>query len=105
MDNLMKGYGWKPFWVDGEDPAYMHRRMFEVLDEVTAEIKNIKAVAAHNEQFERPIWPMVILKSPKGWTGPKEVDGQKWKAVSGHTRCRFQTRHTTRNTWPNWKNG
>lgn len=77
MDSLMKGYGWKPFWVDGEDPAYMHRRMFEVLDEVTAEIKNIKAVAAHNEQFERPIWPMVILKSPKGWTGPKEVDGQK----------------------------
>jgi xylulose-5-phosphate/fructose-6-phosphate phosphoketolase len=77
MDSLMQGYGWKPFWVDGEDPAYMHRRMFEVLDEVTAEIKNIKAVAAHNEQFERPTWPMVILKSPKGWTGPKEVDGQK----------------------------
>lgn len=77
MDNLMRGYGWKPFWVDGEDPAYMHQRMAEVLDEVIAEIKAIKAVAAGNEQFERPIWPMIILKSPKGWTGPKEVDGLK----------------------------
>lgn len=77
MDNLMKGYGWKPFWVDGEDPAYMHQRMAAVLDEVIAEIKTIKEAAATNEQFDRPTWPMIILKSPKGWTGPKEVDGQK----------------------------
>jgi xylulose-5-phosphate/fructose-6-phosphate phosphoketolase len=77
MDNLMKGYGWKPFWVDGEDPAYMHQRMAAVLDEVIAEIKTIKENAVNNEQFDRPIWPMIILKSPKGWTGPKEVDGLK----------------------------
>ncbi|MGE9311547.1 phosphoketolase [Niabella sp. CJ426] len=77
MDNLMKGYGWKPFWVDGEDPAYMHQRMAAVLDEVIAEIKTIKETAVNNEQFDRPTWPMIILKSPKGWTGPKEVDGLK----------------------------
>ncbi len=77
MNNLMKGYGWKPFWVDGEDPVYMHQRMAEVLDEVMAEIKTIKEAAANNEQLERPTWPMIILKSPKGWTGPKEVDGLK----------------------------
>lgn len=77
MNDLMKGYGWKPFWVDGEDPAYMHQRMAAVLDEVIAEIKAIKETATENEQFDRPVWPMIILKSPKGWTGPKEVDGQK----------------------------
>ncbi len=77
MNDLMKGYGWKPFWVDGDEPAYMHQRMAAVLDEVIAEIKAIKETAAENEQFDRPIWPMIILKSPKGWTGPKKVDGQK----------------------------
>lgn len=77
MDHLMKGYGWKPYWVEGYDPAYMHQRMAEVLDEIIAEIKSIKEGAANNKDFARPVWPMIILKSPKGWTGPKEVDGQK----------------------------
>ncbi|MCH5600206.1 phosphoketolase family protein [Niabella ginsengisoli] len=74
LDNLMKGYGWKPYWVDGDDPAYMHKRMDEVMDEVITEIKAIKENAAGNEAFARPVWPMIILKSPKGWTGPKTVD-------------------------------
>ncbi|HEA23703.1 MAG TPA: phosphoketolase family protein [Pricia antarctica] len=75
LEQLFLGYGWKPYFIEGDDPMTMHRKMAELLDQVTEEIKTIKENAAQGTTTERPQWPMIILKSPKGWTGPKFVDG------------------------------
>ncbi len=77
LHNLFTGYGWKPYLIEGSDPMEMHRKMAELLDTVTGEIKAIKAAAIDNDDAKRPCWPMIILKSPKGWTGPKYVNGLK----------------------------
>ena len=77
LENLFVGYGYKPYLVEGSDPKIMHRLMAETLDLVMAEIKKIQTDARENGMAKRPRWPMIILKSPKGWTGPKEVDGKK----------------------------
>ncbi|WP_448073341.1 phosphoketolase family protein [Georgenia yuyongxinii] len=78
---LMRGYGHKPHFFtggfDGEDPAAYHRRFAELLDVVLDEIADIKARAAADPEMERPMWPMIVFKSPKGWTGPKEIDGKR----------------------------
>jgi len=71
LEQLMKGYGWTPYFVEGEDPATMHRLMAETLDEVIEKIKNIQ----QHTDGTRPLWPMIVLRSPKGWTGPKKVNG------------------------------
>lgn len=73
--DLMKGYGWKPYLIEGDDPMQMHEKMANLLDTVIEEIKSIKGNALRNDNAERPCWPMIIFKSPKGWTGPKFVDG------------------------------
>ncbi len=75
LENLFKGYGWKPYILEGDEPMIMHEKMAKLLDTVIEEIKAIKANAAGNENYERPRWPVIILKTPKGWTGPKIVDG------------------------------
>ncbi len=75
LEQLFLGYGWKPYFIEGDDPMTMHRKMAELLDQITEEIKTIKENAAQGKTTERPQWPMIILKSPKGWTGPKFVDG------------------------------
>ncbi|MFD2873741.1 phosphoketolase [Mucilaginibacter ximonensis] len=72
---LFEGYGWKPYLISGEDPLTMHREMAALLDKVVEEIKAIKERAATDEHAARPCWPMIILRTPKGWTGPKFVDG------------------------------
>lgn len=72
---LLKGYGHKPYFVTGNNDEEMHRNMAEVLDVVIEEIKNIKLNAKSNGN-KRPTWPMIVLKSMKGWTGPKYVDGK-----------------------------
>jgi xylulose-5-phosphate/fructose-6-phosphate phosphoketolase len=77
LDQLFKGYGWKPYLIEGDDPMEMHQKMAELLDKVIEEIKAIKQHAVENKDGERPIWPMIILRSPKGWTGPKYVNGFK----------------------------
>jgi xylulose-5-phosphate/fructose-6-phosphate phosphoketolase len=77
LEQLLKGYGWKPYLIEGDDPMQMHKRMALLLDKVIEEIRAIKQNAAQNENSDRPQWPMIILKSPKGWTGPKCVDGLK----------------------------
>jgi xylulose-5-phosphate/fructose-6-phosphate phosphoketolase len=77
LDQLFRGYGYTPYFVEGDDPATMHQLMAATLDTVTAEIKRIQADARKNGFKERPRWPMIVLRSPKGWTGPKEVDGKK----------------------------
>jgi xylulose-5-phosphate/fructose-6-phosphate phosphoketolase len=75
LECLLEGYGFKPYFVEGDDPAAMHRLMADTLDRVLDEIARIQHAARQEGQFERPRWPTIVLRSPKGWTGPKEVDG------------------------------
>ncbi len=74
---LFRGYGYVPYIVEGDEPAKMHQLMAATLDEVIGEIKKIQAQARERGIRRRPRWPMIILKTPKGWTGPKVVDGQQ----------------------------
>jgi xylulose-5-phosphate/fructose-6-phosphate phosphoketolase len=76
LEQLFRGYGWTPYFVEGKDPEYMHARMAEIMDIAVREIKHIQAQARKHGNTMRPRWPMIILRSPKGWTGPKEVDGK-----------------------------
>ena len=73
---LMEGYGYAPRFVEGDDPVAMHQQMAATLDEVVAEIAAIQAAARGDGRVERPRWPMIVLATPKGWTGPHEVNGQ-----------------------------
>ncbi len=75
LDQLFRGYGYTPYFVEGDDPEKMHQLMATTLDTVVAEIKRIRISARANGFTGRPRWPMIILRTPKGWTGPKEVDG------------------------------
>lgn len=75
LEQLFLGYGWKPYFVEGDDPAKMHQRMAAVLDMAISDIKRIKQKALRAKNSQRPRWPMIIFNSPKGWTGPKSVDG------------------------------
>ena len=83
LEQLFRGYGYTPYFVEGDDPETMHQLMAETLDKVFAEIKQIQQDARTNGFTQRPRWPMIVLRTPKGWTGPKEVDG---KQVVGTTR-------------------
>ena len=76
LESLFRGYGYKPYFVEGDDPPTMHQRMACVMDQAFAEIKAIQAEARVNGFKVRPQWPMIILRSPKGWTGPKVIDGK-----------------------------
>jgi xylulose-5-phosphate/fructose-6-phosphate phosphoketolase len=75
LDQLLRGNGWTPYYVEGHEPALMHEAMAATLDEVVEEIKRIQHEARVNGNTMRPRWPMIVLKSPKGWTGVKWVDG------------------------------
>lgn len=77
LENLFIGYGYKPYFVEGSVVDEMHQKMAATLDTIIAEIKGIQHEARTNGKCSRPRWPMIILRSPKGWTGPKEVDGKK----------------------------
>ena len=77
LESLFVGYGYQPYFVEGSDPSTMHQRMAAVLDTVVAEIQTIQHNARYKGVTRRPRWPMIILRTPKGWTGPKEVDGKK----------------------------
>ena len=75
VENFFKGCGWKPYFVEGDDPMTMHRKMAETMDSCIEEIKAIQKNARENNDPTRPFWPMIVLRTPKGWTGPKVVDG------------------------------
>lgn len=75
LESLLVGYGYQPYFVEGEEPEAMHQRMAATLDTVIGEIRAIQGRARAANSAERPRWPMIVLRSPKGWTGPKEVDG------------------------------
>lgn len=77
LDQLFRGYGYRPYIVEGRDPATMHRLMATTLDTVIKEIKRIKADAHQDGAKTRPIWPMIVLRTPKGWTCPKQIDGKR----------------------------
>jgi xylulose-5-phosphate/fructose-6-phosphate phosphoketolase len=77
LSALFRGYGYSPHFVEGEDPMEMHQHMAAALDTVVAEIRRIQRDARENGFTERPRWPMIVLLSPKGWTGPRVVDGKK----------------------------
>jgi xylulose-5-phosphate/fructose-6-phosphate phosphoketolase len=77
LEQLFQGYGYTPYFVEGSDPELMHEAMATVLDQAIEHIKQIKQEAAGQDNPERPRWPMIVLRSPKGWTGPKVIDGHK----------------------------
>jgi len=77
LEQLFRGYGWAPYFVEGDDPKLMHQLMATKLDEAIHEIKRIQSNARDNQDPTRPRWPMIILNSPKGWTGPKIIDGHQ----------------------------
>ncbi len=83
LEQLLRGYGHAPIFVEGSEPAAMHAKMAEALERALVEIRRIQA-AARAGDTARPTWPMIVLRSPKGWTGPKEVDG---KQVEGTFRA------------------
>ena len=84
LENLFKGYGWRPYLVEGDDPQLMHQEMAATVESCIQQIRSIQQEARETGRPDRPRWPMIILRSPKGWTGPKEVDGHKvenfWRA-------------------------
>ncbi len=77
LEDLLRGYGYDPYFVEGSDPVAMHQLMAETLGSVIERIRQIQSYARSEGVKERPCWPMIVLKTPKGWTGPKEVDGKK----------------------------
>lgn len=77
LEKLFIGYGYKPYFVEGDDPEKVHVLLANTLDIIVKEIKQIQEDARTNGFTKRPQWPMIIFKTPKGWTGPKEVDGVK----------------------------
>nr|WP_073468646.1 phosphoketolase family protein [Rhizobacter sp. OV335] len=84
LEQLMRGYGYTPHFVTGSDPAQVHQQLAATLDRVVADIRAIQQQARAGGPIERPRWPMIVLDTPKGWTGPKTVDG---KPVEGTWRA------------------
>ncbi len=77
LEALLIGYGYRPYFVEGEEPMAMHRLMAGALDAATADLRAIRRAAGRAGAATRPQWPMIVLRSPKGWTGPKTVDGKR----------------------------
>jgi len=75
LESLFTGYGYEPFFVEGSEPGEMHEAMAVVLDQVIERIRSIQSQARSSPSADRPRWPMIVLRSPKGWTGPREIDG------------------------------
>src|SRR5579863_7864550 len=84
LRNLFAGFGWTPYVVEGEDPPVMHRKMAATLEDCVNQIRSIQEAARRTGVYERARWPLMILRTPKGWTAPKELDGHKlegyWRA-------------------------
>jgi xylulose-5-phosphate/fructose-6-phosphate phosphoketolase len=84
LTQLFTGYGYKPHFIEGHEPNAMHQQMAELLETVLAEIRAVQDVVRNGHEVELPAWPMIIMRTPKGWTGPKKVDG---KPVEGTWRA------------------
>jgi xylulose-5-phosphate/fructose-6-phosphate phosphoketolase len=77
LEQLLRGYGWAPHFVSGDDPALMHQAMAAAVEASIQAIESIQHDARHFDRTTRPCWPMIVLESPKGWTGPRTVDGRQ----------------------------
>jgi len=77
LEQLLRGYGWTPHFVEGHDPLLMHQQMAATLEDCVLDIRRIQEEARTSGKAVRARWPMLVLRSPKGWTGPREVDGRK----------------------------
>jgi xylulose-5-phosphate/fructose-6-phosphate phosphoketolase len=77
LEALFRGYGYTPYFVEGDDPAAMHQKMAATLDQAISGIRAIQKKARASGKAERPRWPVIVLRSPKGWTGPKQIKGHK----------------------------
>ncbi|QPD02340.1 MAG: putative phosphoketolase 1 [Candidatus Nitrospira kreftii] len=77
LDHLMRGYGYIPYFVEGNDPCAMHQLMAATLDSIVSDIEHIKAAARQDRSLKRPLWPMIVLRTPKGWTCPPQIDGKR----------------------------
>ncbi|MEZ4553005.1 MAG: phosphoketolase [Dehalococcoidia bacterium] len=77
LESLLEGYGYRPYWVEGDDPEDVHQQLAGALDDALDEIARIQRVARDEESRGRPRWPVIVFRTPKGWTGPHEVDGQQ----------------------------
>ena len=84
LESLFHGYGYQPYFVEGDEPEAMHQLMASTLDRVITQIRSVQSTARTEQDPARPRWPMIILRTPKGWTGPKQVDGKQtegsWRA-------------------------
>lgn len=84
LESLFRGYGWTPYFVEGSDPESMHQAMAATTEQCISEIRKHQQEARKTGVAERPRWPMIVLRTPKGWTAPKEVDGHRlegfWRA-------------------------
>ena len=105
LEQLLRGYGWTPYFVEGHEPELMHAAMAITLDTVMAQIKAIQQMARIHGDLTRPRWPMIVLVSPKGWTGPKWLMGCKSKAHSGRIKYHSPTQQRILNTSSYWKTG
>ena len=91
LADLIRGYGYEPHFVEGDVPAVVHQSLAGTLDTILAEIHEIQKVARSSpETVERPRWPMIVFRTPKGWTGPKFVDGERSRGRGA--RIRFRSR-------------
>jgi xylulose-5-phosphate/fructose-6-phosphate phosphoketolase len=77
LESLFVGYGYKPYFVEGSDPRVVHQKMAETLDRAIEDIRSVQRKARQSKEPVRPRWPMIVLRTPKGWTGPKELEGHK----------------------------
>jgi xylulose-5-phosphate/fructose-6-phosphate phosphoketolase len=84
LEELMRGYGYEPYTLEGDDPLTMHQKAAQIFDRIFDRIAEIQKTAREGKSTERPLWPMLIMRTPKGWTGPKVVDGKPventWRA-------------------------
>src|ERR1700752_833943 len=84
LESLLRGYGWTPYFVEGSDPETMHQAMAATMEQCISEIRKCQQEAREQGEMQRPRWPMIVLRTPKGWTAPKEIDGHRlegfWRA-------------------------
>jgi xylulose-5-phosphate/fructose-6-phosphate phosphoketolase len=104
LDHLFRGYGYTPYFVEGEDPATMHEKMASTMEAVFGEIRRIKADAAKGSR-ERPRWPMIIMRTPKGWTCPRRSMARGRRIIGARIKSRWARCSRIRNTSAYSNNG
>ena len=105
VESFFRGCGWEPRFVEGSEPAEMHQKMAATVDWAIREIKRIQEYARTSGDASRPRWPMIVLRTPKGWTGPRKWTVTFWKAAGGPIRCPSPWAPTRKSICPNWRSG